>query len=783
MATVLSRILEAQIASGDPIDVRHSQVEDRLSGLFEVVLLVRSANADIDLDAVAGMPASFTIRAGQEFPKTRQWSGIASSLTQIAVEEGGLSTYRLTIVPTMWLLTQRRNNRIFQRMSEVDIAKKLLGEWDIKPEMRLTGEYKKRKYRVQYNESDHAFLSRMLEDAGITYFFEDADGETKLVLTDAPQSAEARPPIPFRDSPSDGDLEHITSVRVNRRVRPGKYLLHDQDYRRPNFKVQASAKGGTSPEENLERYHYVPGSFLFQSDKGGATPVADDKGKYRADESEGATLTKKRLDAKRASARTISFQTNVLDVGPGIVMSVLDHPKAELAPGKRLLVTTLSFQGGQAGEWTQTCEAVDAGVPYFPAIVTPKPKVMGVETATVVGPPGEQIHVDEFGRVRVQFQWDREGSSDDNSSPYIPVSHPWAGGGFGMMNIPRVGQEVIVDFMSGDPDRPIIVGRVYTNTQKVPYTLPAAKTKSGWKSQTVGGAGYNEMSFDDQPGSELVNMQAEKDLNKLVKNDESVNVGNDRTKQVGNNDTHCVGNDRSHTIGNDETITVGNNQTITIGVNQTLTVGANQTITLPAGNQTETITGNRTFTLTGNLTETITGNSALTQVGNQTETLTGNQTETVTGNTTRTQTGSHSTTQVGDRSLLQIGSQSEIQVGSKTEMQMGDRLDLQLGGRKDIQIGSRLDVQIGDQTRVEIGTLSDTVIGTRNESTVGPSTETVSAVKTLNAPTTVANSGETTVNAGTLTVNGAAITVNGASIDIIGAGIVNIQGSVIKLNC
>ncbi|AUX23118.1 uncharacterized protein SOCEGT47_036370 [Sorangium cellulosum] len=776
MTTPSSHLLSVQIASGDALDVRKFQVTEQISKLFSVTLLVHSPNPDIDFDAVVGYPASFTMHFGVEVPASRTWSGICTSLQQVAVEPDGLSTYQIEIAPPLWFLTQRRRNRMFQRLSELEIVEQILGEWSAPFDRRISLEHKKRKYRVQYGESDFAFLSRMLEDAGISFYFDAASGDSKLVLCDAPQGDEARRPIRFLDAPGGNDIEHVTAVRIGRRVRPGKYTLRDQDYRRPPaYRLMQSKTDGTAPEQNLERYHYVPGAFLFESAKGDDTPVADDKGKYRAEERAGAEMAQRRLAAKRATARTVEFATNCHDLAPGMVVTFLDHPKSEVAPGKKLLVTSAELSGTYGGEWTHACRAVSAEVPYHPPLSTTKPKTQGIETATVVGPPGETIHVDEFGRVRVLFHWDLEGKGDDDSSCWIPVSQTGAGGGFGHMNIPRVGQEVIVDFLGGDPDRPVVVGRVYTNLQKVPYSLPAQKTQSGWRTQTIGGSGYNEIMFDDAPGSELMRVQAERDATILVKHDESVTICNDRTTTVGNNDSLTVGNDRTHTVGNNESIQIGNNQTVVIGVNQSITVGADQTITLPAGNQTETITGDRTFTLTGDLTETIVGDSTLTQ--------TGTQTEVVKGDSSRTQTGNHTVTLKGDRTHIQAGSQTELQAGAQTSLLLGDRTEVQIGGRKDFQLGSRLDVQLGGTTRVQIGTLSDSVIGARTTGTSADSTEDVGAAKTVTAGTWTVNTGAAKVDGGaSFEAKGAAVKVTGGSINIEASGETVIKGSIIRLN-
>jgi type VI secretion system secreted protein VgrG len=508
----------------------------------------------------------------------------------------------MSIVPTMWLLTQRRNYKMFQQKSELDIVKEVLGEWGIEPLEKLSGTYKKRKVRVQYAESDHAFVCRMLEDVGISFYFveQPADGkkpaETKLVLADAPHRAEQRTDVlPFKSETSMVTGEYVTNVRLAQQVRPGRYAMRDHDYRRPpSYKLLASAEApsggpGGGIEQRLERYHYTPGAFLFGATKGDDSPVADDKGMARTDEREAEQLAQKRLEAKRGNAKVIGFETNAMDLQPGVVMKMHGHSRGKLNED-RLLIVAAAYNGTSLGRWSMHIEARSAGVPYRPAITTPKPRAHGVESATVVGPAGEEIHTDEFGRVRVHFHWDRDSKMDDNSSVWIHVSQPWGGAGYGGTALPRIGQEVLVDFLGGDPDRPVIIGRVFTNLQKTPYKLPENKTQSGLKSNsTGGGGGYNEVMFEDAVGKELLRMQAEKDLKKLVKNDENVKIGRDRESAIGNNESRTIGNDsmkqvvncaremvgmnRSRGVGNDETVEVGRHQAVTIGKTQKTEVG------------------------------------------------------------------------------------------------------------------------------------------------------------------------------------------------------------------
>ena len=601
--------LSVELASGDSFDVREFQVHERMSNLFEVRLVGLTDNPNVDFESIVGQKARFVLHHGQSLGTQRIWTGVCNELEQLSVEETGLSSYHISIVPTLWLATQRRNHRMFQQISEPDIVVKMLAEWGIEPLLKIDkAAYKKRKYRVQYGETDYAFMCRMLEDAGITFFFDSREGESKLVLSDAPQSNAARKSIAFRDNPTTADLEHVTDVRLARKVRPGKLTIRDVDYRKPpTYNLAASASNSaTAVEERLERFHYEPGAFLYGAEKGDDTPVADDKGKARTDETEGQKLAQRRLEAKRGSGTTISFSTNVHELSPGMVTSFLDHPRGDLAGDQKLLVVESHLAGTSLGEWTHHCEAKSAKQPYRPQTKSVKPKVNGVESATVVGPAGEEIHTDEFGRVRVHFHWDRESKMDDNSSCWIPVSQPWGGAGYGGINLPRIGQEVLVDFLGGDPDRPIVVGRMFTNLQKVPYKLPDNKTQSGLRSNSTGATGgYNELMFEDSQGKELVRMQAERDYNKLVKHDEVGTVMNDRTKNVHHDESVTIGNNRTKTVKNDENVTIGNNRTKSVKANEMITIGKNLVQTVQA-NQREVTAVNRSV---------VVGVSRSTQVG------------------------------------------------------------------------------------------------------------------------------------------------------------------------
>jgi type VI secretion system secreted protein VgrG len=536
-------MLELSFESGeDSLSVRRFSVREGLSSLFEISIEARSPNEDIDLSAIIGRGATLRMVAGTRHlaRDARLWGGVCNHIELEQAEESGLSTYRLRIVPRLWLLTQRRNHRTFQHLSIPEIAGKLLAEWRIDPVWKIDpAAHPRLELRTQYGESDYVFLTRLLEEAGVTFTFDDEDGKgTRLVLHDRPHAGEPRAggPVLYVDNPNQSaEREYVTRLRLSHDVQPVRYTIRDFDFRRnPEYPLLGEASISPPPEPMLEQYHYQPGAFLIEGGQRGDTPVADDKGVARHDDRAGKALAERSLEAAQGGRRTVSFKTNVIDLAPGVVFTVGHHPRADLGSDRKLLATELTIEGAPGEEWTTTGRAVFADVPHRPARTTPKPQVHSVQSALVVGPKGEEIHTDEFGRVRVQFHWDREGKHDEHSFCWVRVSQGWAGSGFGMIAIPRVGQEVLVGFLGGDPDQPVVVGRLYNNTARVPYKLPENKAVSGWKSDSSpGSGGFNEIRFEDGKGRELVHVQAERNLSKLVKVDEKEVTGRERVIEVG----------------------------------------------------------------------------------------------------------------------------------------------------------------------------------------------------------------------------------------------------------
>ncbi|MEO5726730.1 MAG: type VI secretion system tip protein TssI/VgrG, partial [Byssovorax sp.] len=343
-------------------------------------------------------------------------------------------------------------------------------------------------------------------------------------------------------------------------VRPGAHVIRDVDFRNPSYVLTGDAPRATGPEGRYEQYHYQPGALLIEPGKGGDTPTADDRGIARHDKSFGDGRAERALLAERLGKRAVAFDANIVDLRPGTVFSIDGHAHPEFE-GKALLVTGFSLQGSPGGEWIMTGQAVFTDVAYYPTLKTKRPDVVGVQTGTVVGPQDEEIHTDEFGRVRVQLPWDREGQLDEQSSCWMHVSQGWGGRGYGTITIPRIGQEVLIGFLEGDPDRPTVVARVYNQTQPVPYKLPDNKTISTWKSDSsIGSDGFNEIKYEDKKSDELFYVQAQKNLRKLVKNDETITVLNDRSKDVGVNETDTTGVNRTEVTGVNRTETTGANR-------------------------------------------------------------------------------------------------------------------------------------------------------------------------------------------------------------------------------
>ncbi|MGA2117088.1 MAG: type VI secretion system tip protein TssI/VgrG [Bryobacteraceae bacterium] len=565
----------------------------------------------------------------------RNINGIVSSVAQLDFDE--YLHLRIQVVPKLWTLTRNAQSRIFQQQTVPDILTTVLT--GLTTEQQLTGTYKPREYCVQYRETDFAFATRLMEEEGIFYFFEHTSSDHTMVIGDSPQvhpDLDLQPSIRYEDAVGGTrDDMRIYGWSKVQDLRSGKYTNWDFHFQNPdsNYEssktIQSSLQVGTvthdltvGPNSAWELYDY-PGDYVLRYD--GVSSSGGDQTSNLNDAFADATRTVAiRMKQETIGSVLIHGESNHQGLTPGYKFTLTNH----FSDDGEFVLTSVEHEASQPLQVDRNTEpftyqnrftAIPVALPYVPVRTTPQPVVHGVQTAIVVGPPGDEIFPDKYGRVKVQFPWDRVGQDNASSSCWLRVATQWAGKQWGAIHIPRIGQEVIVDFLEGDPDHPIIIGSVYNNDQMPPYTLPDNKTQSGIKSRSSTGgaaANYNEFRFEDKMGSEEILLHAEKDLTTEVEQNETRTVGTGIGKPGGN---------RTTLIYTDETKTVHGKETITIDKDQSLEITqGNQTITLDQGNQTtELKLGNQSTTLdVGNQTTTL-------KVGNQSTTLNlGNQSTT-----------------------------------------------------------------------------------------------------------------------------------------------------------
>jgi type VI secretion system secreted protein VgrG len=524
---------------------------------------------------------------------TRHFTGLVSRFEYRGTGQT-YSEYRLTLRPWLWFLGQTENSRVFQKVSVPTILSQIFAEYgppgsgsqpssdssgggSAKPRRnphRGTGQgliltdftqalselHPPLEYVVQYRETDLQFVTRLMERAGIYYFFRHYADKHELVLADAYGAHETAlsyaslvylPPDQHRHSA----VEFVDGWRLTDQVRPGVYSHADFDFIRPDLELYATATGPKEvPPPGFEVYDY-PGRFLENTAKTDSNPGIP-----------GEAIAAIRLQQLQAPFEVVLGASNARGLAVGNLFSLTEHPRSD--QNKEHLVVAAEYElhghdivtgGDDAHTFRCTFEARDSKVPFRMPIVTDKPVMRGPQTATVVGKDAEEIWTDEYGRVKVQFHWDREGVFDEGSSCFVRVAQVWAGDGWGAMHIPRIGQEVIVDFLEGDPDQPIVVGRVYNGKNMPPYALPKNQTQSGIRSRSSKGGGpsnFNELMFEDLKGSELFSMQAEKDQKTLVKNDQTNTIQGNRSSTITKSDSVSVGGDRSVTVTGNLSVTV-----------------------------------------------------------------------------------------------------------------------------------------------------------------------------------------------------------------------------------
>jgi type VI secretion system secreted protein VgrG len=532
----------------------------------------------------------------------RYINGMVSRVTQGDRDEV-FTYYALEVVPELWLLDRKQCSRTFQHMNVPDILRQLFTGMDV--DYKTQGTYEPREYCVQYRETDLAFASRLMEEEGIYYFFKHTSSGHQMVLADTPQSHPALPYLPtavWEEKAHDSmEEDRVFAWSKGQEIRSGKFTAWDYTFEMPTKNLEAdktimdtvtvgtvSHKLKVANNDSLELYEY-PGGYASRFDgiskSGGEQPAELQKIftdnartvgiRMQAEALSSLLIRGRAVHAGFTAGHTFDLTKHYSDDGTYVVTSVQHDAEQPVS----------AADAEEEFKYTNGFTCIPSALPFRPPRVTPVPSVRGVQTATVVGPSGEEIFPDKYGRVKVQFHWDRVGTDDVNSSCWVRVATFWAGQQWGAVHIPRIGQEVIVDFLEGDVNQPIVVGSVYNADLMPPWTLPDNKTISGVKSRSSpnGGAdNFNMLSFEDKMGSELVSFQAEKDLTSLVKNDESREVRHDRVTKIKNDETQTVehGNEKIEVTEGNQSITLGQgNQSTEIKI-------GNQSTKLGQGNQT-----------------------------------------------------------------------------------------------------------------------------------------------------------------------------------------------------
>jgi len=570
--------------------VRSLSGTEQLSGCFEYALTLYGSDHNLELDGLLGQHVTVEAKLGRDHdprdPRDASmfFDGIASSFSH-AGSSGRHALYRLTLRPWLWLLSTNREYRVFQRQSVPEIVEQIFRDWGFSAiERSLSYACPRREYCVQYAESDLNFVSRLLEDEGIYYFFRHELGKHTLVLADSTGAHQRNPGyevVHFGRLDANGGQQRsmVFSWSSTTQVRPGGVALNDYDFTKPNADLYA---GAVAPNEQ----------------QAVRTEIYEYPGGYR-EHAHGQDRARMRIEALQVEHTLAHGAMHGLGLNAGTLFELAGHPRAD--QNKSYLVLSASYQldagsfeSGDASpvNFTAHIHALDAQTPFRPRRMTSVPLIAGPQTAQVVGPETHEIWTDQYGRVKVQFHWDRDGKFNENSSCWVRVAQIWAGDRWGALHVPRIGHEVVVEFLDGNPDQPLITGRVYNGKNMPPYDLPANKTQSGIKTRSTQDGNpnnFNELRFEDKQGEELVRLQAERDLHEHVKRNHQTQVGGEQRVSVrGNRSLRVHGSESVEIVGataleglcGGKLKVTGDYQ---VDASQTIHVQAPQSITLQCG--------------------------------------------------------------------------------------------------------------------------------------------------------------------------------------------------------
>lgn len=608
--------------------------EERISEPFRYTLEMVSEDNALDFATIVGKNATLTLNLPSG--DTQYVNGVVSRFTQ-AGKDARFTSYFADLRPWLWLLGLNADCRIFQNKSAPDIIKQVFGDLgftDFKD--ALTATYSPREYCVQYNETALAFVSRLMEEEGIFYYFEHASDAHTLVLADDASAYGACPGLTqatMRSDPTSAAVEDaILDCRMEHAVVVGQYKHDDYNFQTPSTDLLATASG----TDTARSWYSYPGKYATK-----------DAGEARAN---------LRLTAREADGVKIAGHSTCRAFHTGCKFDLSGHSRADLNASYAL--TSLNHQGDQLA-YSNSFEALPVSQAFRPPLLTPKPVVVGCQTAAVVGKSGEEIWTDEYGRVKVKFHWDQSAAADETSSCWVRVAQGWAGKQWGSLFVPRIGQEVVVSFEEGDPDRPLITGCVYNAQQTTPYTLPDDQTKSTLKSHSSPNQeGFNELRFEDKAGSEELFMQAQKDMNVTVLNDQSITVKQNRTVTVQEKDETLVVDKGNRAIQ----VNTGN-ETHSVKGTRDLKVTGNETHA-GEGDFSQTVSGNFSLKVSGNLSIEVSGSVAIkagTSLDNQAGTALTNKSGTALTNDAGTALTNKAGTSMSNQANVSIESKANAQ--------------------------------------------------------------------------------------------------------------------------
>jgi type VI secretion system secreted protein VgrG len=707
----MARMIELTTPLGkDVLLFRALRAREELARLSEFDLSAVSTRPDIVPGDLLGK--NVTVKLELRNGGHRHFNGYVTRFAQGGTV-GRHYHYRMTVRPWLWFLTRTADCRIFQDKTVPEIVKEVFADHSVATfEEKLAGTYAKREYCVQYRETDFDFVSRLMEEEGIYYYFDHQDGQHGLKLVDSysgHKALEQKATIAYYPPGKQirADEEFIHAWTFDQSIQPGVVALDDYDSIKPKADLAAKAK-------------------LVEEHEHADYEVFDWPGEYR-ETGDGDYLVRARIDELHAGFERAEAECNVREIAVGRLFSFTNAPRRDQE--REYLIVSADYElrdnayetsPEEGATYHCTFTVLQSRQQFRPGRITPRPAVKGLHSAVVVGPGGEEIWCDKYGRVKVQFHWDRYGKKDENSSCWVRVAHQWAGGTWGVIALPRIGQEVVIDFLEGDPDQPIIVGRVYNADQMPPYELPANKTQTGIKTRSSlggGAANFNEIRFEDKKGSEQLYIHAEKNQDIEVENDETHWVGHDRTKTIDHDETTHVKHDRTETVDNNETITIHGNRTETVDKNETITIHQNRTEQVDL-DETITVSGNRTRTVQQNEIVTVlltrthsVGVNEMINVGVAQEVTVGvtrmlsvgtSQTETF-GTSLTTDVGTDWKTKIDKDSVTNIGKNCTTEIGQDEKRKIGKNLQIRVVEDETRNVGKKLHITAGDEIVLTCG--------------------------------------------------------------------------------